>query len=80
MLILFEVYFELLFSALLSLYTPEENLNFTFLTFFNGGIILFMVTLVVPVAVLYVLTRSQERLEEKDFKESWGMIYSDCKT
>ena len=58
MTILFEVYFELLFIGLISMYTPEENINYTFLTFFVGGIVLFIVTLVVPLTLVYVLSKS----------------------
>jgi hypothetical protein len=68
MTILFEVYFELLFTGLISMYTPEGNSNYTFLTFLAGGIILFIVTVIVPLTLIYVLSRPQDKLDDIEFK------------
>ena len=61
------------------MYTPEGNSNYTFLTFLAGGIILFIVTVIVPLTLIYVLSRPKDKLDDIEFKESWGMIYESLK-
>ena len=78
--IIFEIYFELLFIGLISFYTPKENLHFSFLTFCIGAIIFLIVAIIIPVTLIYVLSQPAEKLfNDPEFQHNWGMIYLEYK-
>ncbi len=75
MVIFFELYLEILFIGMLSMYTPNKFRDYTFQTFSIGGFLIFCGTMFVPLSIVYVLLKPKKLLDDQEFKRKWGSVY-----
>lgn len=60
---------------MLSMYTPDSYRDYSFQTFSSGGFLLICGTIFIPVSIIYVLIKPIDTLNNRNFRNKWGIIY-----